>query len=296
MKTASLLLALLISSTLLSAETVYVKNTYELIKALGNNKHIIIENGTYNITYSDTLKNLSKHFVQTSDIWENIEITGLQNVTFEGRGNVSIIITDPSSWVINFTDCKNLIFKNIEFGHKVEGECMGGAALFQNSQNIKMFKVGLYGCGTTGLELRNVTGFVMDSSKVYKCTYYLTKISNSNNVSISNTTFENSGIFEMFSFEDNTKVKFYNCLIQNNTQKENHYQPIYFIDIISANQPIEFNKCIFSNNKYSQFSNSLNSLMLDNCIFKSNGFDSVELLKKRTFKKKENSEYFMIEE
>jgi hypothetical protein len=296
MKTAFLLSALLISGTLLSTETVYVKSTYELIKALRNNRHIIIENGTYDITYNDTLKNLSRHFVQTSDIWENIEITGLQNVTFEGKGNVSIIITDPYSWVINFTDCKNLTFKNIEIGHKVEGECMGGAALFQNSQKIKMFKVGLYGCGTTGIELRNVNEFVMDSSKVYKCTYYLTKFSNSDKVIISNTTFENSGIFEMFSFSDNKKVRFDNCLIQKNTQKENHYQPIYFIDVISAIQSIEFNKCIFLDNKYNQFSNSLNSLRLDKCTFKNNSFDSEELLNRTKFKKKENNKYFMIEE
>ena len=296
MKKAILLSALIISGTLLSAETVYVRSTYELIKALGNNKHIEIESGTYDITFNDTLKNLSGHFVKTSGIWENIEITGLQNVTFEGKGKVTIIITDPYAWVINFTNCKNLTFKNIEFGHKVEGECMGGAALFQDSHDIKMFKVGLYGCGTTGLELRNVTGFAMDSSKVYKCTYYLTKFSNSDNVRISNTTFENSGIFEMFSFDENKKVMFDNCLVQNNTQKENHYRPIYFIDVISADQPIEFNKCVFSNNKYSQFSNSLNSLELVNCAFSNNAFDSDELLKEAKFKKKEGSQNFIIEE
>lgn len=293
MKTAFLLSGLLISSLVLSSEKVYVKSTYELIKALGKNKHIIIESGTYDITFNDKLKNLSNHFVQTSNIWENIEITGLQNVTIEGKGDVSIIITDPYSWVVNFTDCENLTFKNIEFGHKVEGECMGGAALFQNSKNIKMFNVGLYGCGTTGLELRNVNEFVMDSSKVYKCTYYLTKFSSSDKVIISNTTFENSGIFEMFSFNDNRKVRFSNCLIQNNTQRENHYQPLYFIDVISTYQPIKFIKCIFSNNKYNQFSNSLYSLKLDNCTFKSNAFDSDELLKKTKFKKKVNNKYFL---
>ena len=296
MKKAILLSVLIISGTLLSAETVYVKSTYELIKALENNKHIVIESGTYNITFNDTLKNVSAHFVKTSGTWENTEITGLQNVTFEGKGKVSIIITDPYAWVINFTECKNLTFKNIEFGHKVEGECMGGAALFQDSQNIKMSEVGLYGCGTTGLELRNVKGFEMDSSKVYKCTYYLTNFSNSENVRISNSTFENSGIFEMFSFDDNKNVKFENCLIQNNTQKENHYRPINFIDIISADQPIEFNKCVFSNNRYSQFSDSLNSLILDDCTFRSNTFDSDELLKKTKFEKKEDSQYFIIAE
>ncbi len=294
MKTLQLVaLGLLISTLTFGVEKVEVKNTEEFIQALGSNKHIILESGTYDITFTKELGALSSHYKEPANSWEDIEITGLENVTFEGKGEVSVIITNPSLWVVNFTNCKNLVFKNLEFGHKVDGECSGGAALFQNSQNIQLFNVGLYGCGTTGLELRNVSQFSMEASRVYKCTLYLANFRNSNTIAISNTTFENSGMLDMFTFNNNKNVSFTHCTIQNNTEREHHFEPIYFVYVVSAESPILFKGCVFENNDYKTFSNSLESLQLKSCEFNDNTFDSDELQQKTKIKKKENTEYMM---
>lgn len=294
MKALTLLITLFLTMQMHAIEVVRVTNSLELIKALGNNKHIIIEGGTYDITLSDTLVNESEYYVKTSSIWESLQIKGLKNVTFEGKDSVSIIVTDPYAWVINFNECSNLTFKNIEFGHKVEGECMGGAALFQNSSNITMKNVGLYGCGTTGLELRKVKNFTLESSRVYKCTYYLTNFSSSENVIIKNTIFENSGIFDMFTFSGNKNVSFDNCTIRNNKQRETFHRPLYFVNIKSAPDNIIFKKCSFSDNKYNHFTNSAGSLILTDCTFSNNLFDEERQKEQKTEQKaKPSGIYFM---
>jgi hypothetical protein len=252
---------------------VEVNNSRELIKSLGSNRIINLKSGKYNISLSDTLRNLSAYFSEGDGPWVGFEFHDLENVEFIGKGKVDIIVNDRYSWVTYFRNCKKITFKNLQIGHEVEGECMGGAACFNNSSKIEMINVGLYGCGTTGLELDGVENFKFSNSEVFNCTYHLANIENSKNIHLMKSIFRNSGVFEMLSFNNDSNVIFDHCeFINNAKQIGDIWKNVTFLDVLNATNPIDFKKCNFNNNKYSKFCNDLSPFRLISCTFNKNDF------------------------
>ncbi|NJK93553.1 MAG: hypothetical protein HC905_00255 [Bacteroidales bacterium] len=199
---------------------VEVNNARELIGALGSERTIYLKSGIYNLSYNDSLYQLSAWYSRdTSFSSRGGVFHDLKNVKFIGIGEVKIITNNYFEWVVNFINCKGLYFENMTIGHDTPSECEGGTAYFKNSSDISLKKVGLYGCGTVGLELNNIEDFYISESEIFKCTYNLIEIRESKNVRFNEVTFRESGQTDMLIFDKNGTITFTRCIFRDNTNR-----------------------------------------------------------------------------
>ncbi|MFP4059036.1 MAG: right-handed parallel beta-helix repeat-containing protein [Bacteroidales bacterium] len=260
-------------------QKIEVTNEYELIKALGPDRTIILREGKYDLSLNDSLLRLSQYYSEDTVSFHGAVFQGLINVRFIGIGEVEIITRNYDEWVLYFKDCNRLYFENMNVGHEVPTDCEGGTACFSNSSDIRMQNVGLHGSGTTGLVLDRVTNFLVSNSEIYKCTYHLLFVTGSNNVKFIKTTFKESEKLQMLIFDENGKVSFKKCEFRDNTEsKKRIYERdnVTFIQTKVANSPVSFMKCRFLNNRYEYFCNDISPIRVVSCDFINNEFGAVE--------------------
>lgn len=128
-----------------------------LISALSNltsNSKLMIPEGTYMVA-------------------TRLEISELENVVIEGKGNVDIQLTDANDAVFMIYGSKNVTVRNLHLKHYVPDEnqvCTGGVLNLANTDNVTVEQCDLNGCGVvgisgwgnTGLKIRN--NYIHDNS------------------------------------------------------------------------------------------------------------------------------------
>jgi len=185
--------------------TIYVSNASQFLRALGSECVINMKPGLYNLT-SFTLERVN-----------NLTIRG----AFGKDGEKTEIVShDVGYYVGYFRHCSNIVIENIKAGHNTrpESECAGGVFLFENSSNIRLSGVDMYGSGIEGLSLMNVSNMKVTDSRIYECTERIMSVGGGGNIS-----------FEKCRFHDNkgqigasriTTLSFTDCEFSDNGRNE----------------------------------------------------------------------------
>ena len=152
---------------------VTVETAQEFVNAIGSNKRILLKPGVYNLS---TIEQINK--ADNSVTWKTVydgkelNIQGIHNLTIEGMdsGKVEIKVSPRFANIMNFTNVSNITIKNIIAGHTpAPYECNAGVLKFTNSNDISIMNSELYGCGSIGLDLKNVKRLEASNCTIDHC-------------------------------------------------------------------------------------------------------------------------------
>jgi uncharacterized protein (TIGR02145 family) len=179
-----------------------VLSAREFRAALGSNTVIELMPGVYNISEWDPNDedseggaplNLPKGVSWTEENGEGLTLTGISNLTIRGvtgSGEWPKIIVDPRNvYVLRFVNCSDIVIESLTAGHSEGGYCGGGVFEFKESSRITVNATAMYGSGTEGLTLRNVSEMKVTNSKIYECTEAIFSVDGGGKVAFENCLF-----------------------------------------------------------------------------------------------------------
>ncbi len=200
-------------------EKITVSTAAEFLNALGSDRRIILKEGVYNLTAAASQYKSNEQFYW-NEVFDGSELClkGIKNLTIEGAGaDPSEIIVEPRyAFVLSFLESSNITIDNIKAGHTEGGYCVGGVFSFENSSSIGISGAYMYGCGTTGLSLNNVTGMSVTNSSIYECTYNIMSVMNSKNISFDKCLFRDNAEYDLINIYDTSDMSFSRCEFRGN--------------------------------------------------------------------------------
>ncbi|MCI4670646.1 MAG: right-handed parallel beta-helix repeat-containing protein [Bacteroidia bacterium] len=250
-------------------EKVTVSSVEDLIEAIKSNTQITLLPGRYNLSeYEGKIRTKN---ISWSEVFDGMEmvVTDVENLEIKGMAGAEIVVNPRYAWVMKFRRGKNIKLSNLTMGHTEKGSCVGGVVSFYTGKDIKIENSILYGSGTEGVKLSNVSKFTFTNSVIKECTYDLMSLSNSNEVLFENSAFLNTGEFDMVIIEGTGKIVFKNCMFRDNVNGS--YYPHLF-SFSEGDASVKLQNCQFINNQISKFSNIEGRIELVDNVFKNNGF------------------------
>ena len=207
-----------------------VSTAEELVAAIDDNTHIILNEGVYDLSQIANPKDTEKvHFNPYGYSYEipDVQIADVMQLKLEAKegAEVEICTEGPLSPVMIFTDCRYVFIQGITFGHHVEiYECTYGIMQLINTYGVEfadcsmhdnsdMSMINLYNCGNIDFhdcEFRN----------------------NTINHEFGNNYFVEAG-------DGNYTITFERCLFKDNTGGVfSNYDRVYTEDCIWEDEPV----------------------------------------------------------
>lgn len=182
------------------AETEPVVNTMDaFLAAIGPDRTVTLAEGTYNLAdAADYGRSGSSAYYR----WENVGdgyqlvLTGVDNLTIRGAGmEETFLEADPrDANILVLEKCFRVTLEDFTAGHTQEpGFCSAGVVDLQASMAVTLRRVGLYGCGCTGLSGGNSTDVQLLDSHIYDCSSSGVSLYRCDEVRIQNTKFSDIG-------------------------------------------------------------------------------------------------------
>ena len=245
-----------------------IESAVMLIQEMKSDTQITLKAGTYNL--SDAADAIAPA-VKWNGVFDGKEphLTGLKNLTLRGEGEVKILITPRYAWVMCFRDCESLAFENLIIGHTDAGYCTGGVLRFLNSKKIGILKCTLFGSGTEGISLENVSDFRFVESSIRDCTYDLISIRGSRRIAFRDSALRNTGEFNLINIDSSSDILFDRCIIENNWNGA--FMP-YLFNIGSDCGTVSLRASTIRGNRVQKFANRPDLIKLGENRFESNGF------------------------
>lgn len=250
-------------------DEIVVSNVKDFYNAIGNNRKIILKEGTYNLSeLSEEDKDNKKVNWRYDYIYgdqyedgytydyvyfpeEQIYCYEVKNLIIEGEegADVHICTEDEMIAPLAFNSCNHITLRNLRIGHMVEpGVCAGAVTYFNYVQKVEIDNCSLYGCGTYGISAENSSEFDVTNTDIYECSYGLIDLRGCYSMNITDSTLRDSKDLSMFSLWESSSIHFKNCTITGNDSTK--YEDTAFIDCTNTWGDITFENCKFSNNKY----------------------------------------------
>jgi len=278
-------------------QEITVSNAEEFVNALGSNRIIHVESGTYDFT----------PFNVTHPVFDYIAIgltiSNVRNLTIIGAedGSTEFVNAHMFAEILTFEYCENITISNISAWHiPRDFECDAGVFSFHNSNNIIVNNCYLDGSGSVGISIWNSTGVQVNNTIITNCSLRGVGISSSNYISFYNVTItENRAYANAVWISDSDNVVFYNSEISNNNAIEwalfevwNANLRIY--DSIITNNSFEFaerpfpdvslfkvreggsifvSDTVITNNTFAY--ETIGDVEFERCTFEDNVFDSL---------------------
>lgn len=207
---------------------VYTVSTVdEFIAAIGPDREIRLEPGTYDLstasTYAGETGNEFCCWQETFDGYELV-IQNAKNLTITGAGKDSVTIsaTPRYAQVLRLYGCENISMTGFTAGHTKEpGYCVGGVVYLDGCATVSIRDVGLYGCGVTGVCADGCTGVTVANSDIYECSYNGVLVMNSLSVDVINCRIYDLGkgeweASEVFCLDNSSDITISDCEIYGN--------------------------------------------------------------------------------
>lgn len=177
----------------------------------------------------------------------DLSLYEVDNVTIEGKAGTRILGNDLDNTVFWIYDCQNISIVNVVGGHEPaqteQMSCQAGV-VYAYESTVSISGCDLFGCGLLGLESKDSTVTVTDST-IRDCSRKL--VEGSGTITFTNCTFSGNGY--------------------NEPDK-------YGIEVYGSSSAFRFDSCVFKNNKNSALDNSSEntniSITYNNCFFSGN--------------------------
>jgi polygalacturonase len=232
-------------------KTFKVASIEELVQAIGPNRRIEISPGEY--VLSD-LKDRHMDFVRWDPNFDGdtLTIRKVNNLTIVGLGSepVRLVVRPSYVFVLNFDNCHNIELLNLTMGHAPEkGYCTNGVVGAADCSDLRIRKCDLFGSGTEGLTLKNVSGLTFEDSTIRDCSYGIMTIEGSEKLAFVRSRFMNNQEFWGVNIRDSKDLKFTECVFEGNQAEDSLFQ------VVSCSN-ITVDGSTFSNNTAKSLTNN----------------------------------------
>ena len=189
-----------------------------------------------------------------------------------GKRNSKSPIKRPE--INNNNTLANINISGITAGHYDEkGSCTGGVFKFTDCNNVQIHNSILFGCGTEGLTLKNVTNFQFNNSTIKNCSYGIMTVQDSLNINFNNSVFKDNKEFNLINVSS-SDMNFESCSIYSNKTACTWVGDMYLFSLDKYSK-VRVSNSTIKNNRVKNFSNEkINS---QNNSFNGNDFENSEL-------------------
>jgi uncharacterized protein (TIGR02145 family) len=248
-----------------------VSDAREFIAALGSDRIIELKPGKYNLSEQSPKSNAERvrlkynkkvAWVKEHDGYE-IELTEIRNLTIRSAdgGSIPELIVDPRyAYVLRFVNSSDIVIDGIKAGHSEGGYCSGGVFAFEESSRITIANTAMYGSGTEGLTLTNVSNMKVMNSRIYECTYAIMTVVGGKDITFEKCEFDNNREFSLIIVDNTKNLSFTYCKFKDNTGDKMFYVSGTNVSVsrsvfsgnrtkesISSNANVSFHSCEFEN-------------------------------------------------
>ncbi|MBR0353087.1 MAG: right-handed parallel beta-helix repeat-containing protein [Oscillospiraceae bacterium] len=186
-----------------------VSSIDELIQAIGPDRTIILEAGTYDLSAAAGYGISEGEYFYWEQRWDGPQlvirnVSGL-TVSAESEDPKATVISAVPRYanVLSFVSCKDIELMGFTAGHTKEpGECAGGVLYFEGCGDLRLESCRLYGCGILGIETANCNSITVDKCEIYECSFGAVNMHDTDGIS-----FRQCNIHDVPS----PAVTFYNC-------------------------------------------------------------------------------------
>jgi len=264
----------LLSGSLFAQTSVTVSTALEFLNAIGSNKTIYLNPGDYVLTAHVGLGS-------NNVVWENeydggqMNIVDVSNLKIIGKQGARVLVDPMYTWVMKFNHCNNITLDGYTMGHTAGGYCTGGVVYVDSCTNVKVTNCRMFGSGTYGMGIFKSNNITVEKTDIYKCTYGLLQLGESQNVVFKNTRFRETGEFDQISISGCKNVHFKSCVFEKNGPKATDYYEYssyfffklsdnyyYETDIVqSTSYNITINTCTFRDNTTASFTDDYSGVL-----------------------------------
>lgn len=177
-----------------------VSTVDEFLEAIGPDREICLQPGTYNLSEAATYgKPTGSLFYRWADVYDgySLELNGVENLTIRGDGVEATKFLANDRWanILQLKKCHNISLSGFTAGHTQidDSACAGSVLSLQSSEQIQLADVGLFGCGSCGMDVINCRDILLENSHIYSCSDSGMVISDSSDLTVQNCVFTDLG-------------------------------------------------------------------------------------------------------
>lgn len=227
-----------------------VSSPRQFIQAIGPNRTIRLETGDYDLTKTDEE---FKEYVRwdPEHDGETLTILGVQNLTILGSqdGRSRLLVRPRYTFVLNLEQCKEVVIDNVVLGHFPElGSCTSGVVGMKDCAQISLIDCDLFGCGTEGLVLENVTDSTFEKCIVRDCTYGIMKMDGCRNLTFTECQFRDNAPYWGIVADQTHNALFTDCVIEDNRCDGSLFNAENCTNIVVTGGTIRNNRCKMTTN------------------------------------------------
>ena len=221
-----LTLLLAVCGTEAASQTIRVSDARGFLEALGSDRVIEMMPGVYNLSERDPYLNGGELKPADGVTWEKsldggeFVLERIENLTIRGMGfnrsNTVIVIEPRYAFVLTFRNCADIAIENVTAGHTEEGNCIGGVFSFADSSRITITDTRMFGCGTEGLALSDVSGMKVTGSAIDGCTYYIMTVTDGGDIVFDDCAFTGNRQFTLVNVTGTRNMSFSKCRFDDN--------------------------------------------------------------------------------
>lgn len=197
------------------------KTVDELVDAIGPERIIELDPSvTYRLDQAQ--RGVSDNYRWANPLREEYEliIRDCPSLTIRsaGPGKARLYTRFAYAYVLAFEHCDALKLENLELGHAPDpGYCLGGVVRIKHSADVSITGSRLFGCGTDGLALTGVRGFLFKDASIDGCTYGIMTAKDCRDLAFVDSAFHGNREYYGFTFSDTIGIRFKGCAVYDNT-------------------------------------------------------------------------------
>ncbi|PPT06144.1 hypothetical protein CKA32_004502 [Geitlerinema sp. FC II] len=254
-----------------SAE-IYVSTAEAFIEAIGSNRTIFVNPGSYDLTTVDrSYASDAVNFEPVHD-GEQFHIYGVENLKIVGLGERSprLLVRPRYATVLSLINAQNVVLDNLELGHFPDsGYCSGGVFGLAGCNTVEIQNSNLFGSGSYGFICRNTQNFIARNTRVRHCTYGIAWLTSVTDSQFIDCEFSYNQKFSLVFAPDSSGIEFNGCEFNDNAVSD-EYSAMFDANLENA---IAIESCKFENNAVNQFAMNPDAIArIDNTEFVNNSF------------------------
>ncbi|MBN2403967.1 MAG: right-handed parallel beta-helix repeat-containing protein [Coriobacteriia bacterium] len=205
-----------------SAKTreIKVANAAELLKAIGPDRTILLAPGTYDLTATVDKQARSPYIGwkqgHPQDPHRTMVIKDVRNLSLVGDKELRPVILVKSAGieVLGLSNVSSVHLTDLRICHDPRiGNCSSAVLYIENSRDVRLSNTALYGCGSIGIQAKDVDGIHISDSIIDDCPDQAVTLKNCTNVRFVSSTITRCGNFGVLRLHDCGEVLFENCRI-----------------------------------------------------------------------------------
>ena len=239
------------AQSLTAQQEITVSTVDEFLAALGSDVCITLAPGSYDLT---TASDYGKETAGQAYVWTpcydgyQLELQDLHNLTIraDGKDTTDLLTVPRTVNVLLLNRCTRILLEGFTAGHTESGEmCNGGVIRLQDCEDAELLGLGLYGCGTIGVDVSGMENLTVSDCEIYDCSAAGIRTDNLSDMTVENCQFHDIGTADnqassLLMLNSSTGVTVTGCVLQNNIS-------MTLLNVVDADARIE--NCQFVDNR-----------------------------------------------